>query len=151
MKYITTLILLFGLLGVQVFADQAPADQAHPSKQFEAMLISCMPGGTKGNNCLVETILKFTKNNSVRDKMPGVIGGLIDTILGSRKVFAIHPVQSKTLGDFIKEVSYIIEKDDGGFALLQVAFLKTLGSWQVHNVSLSSKDETIDAELDVNI
>jgi len=144
MKY--TIILLFSLLSVSGLADQT-----HISKQFEAKLLSCLPGGNKQENCLVETILKFTDNPILKDQIPTVIDQLFDTIIGSGKVFEVHPVQSKTLGEFIVEESYLIEKDNGGFALLQVAFLKTLGTWQVHNVNLSSKDETIDERLGVNI
>ncbi len=146
MKNVIIVTLLLGFLGVS-----AHADQGHKSKQFEAMLLSCLPGGQKQENCLVETILKFTENPGLQRKVPAVIGELFDTIIGSRAVFAVHPVQSKILGDFIVEESYIIEKDNGGIALLQVAFLKTLGVWQISNVNLSSKDETIDEKLGVNI
>jgi len=141
-----TTILLCGILSIS-----AHAGQIHTSKQFEAMLLSCLPGGSKDENCLVETILKFTENSELRDKVPTVVGGLFDQIIGSGEVFAVHPVQSTILGDFIVEESYIIEQDNGSFALLQVAFLNTLGTWQVHNLNLSSNDETIDSELGVNI
>jgi hypothetical protein len=39
------------------------------------------------------------------------------------------------LGDFIVETKIIIEDDVGAFSLLTVAFLKTLGVWQVHNIN----------------
>lgn len=145
MKFATTLILLC------FFSVSARADQPHAPKQFEDLLISCLPNGIQGENCLLESLLKYTKNTVLREKLSTVIDGLFDQIVGSRKIFAVHPVQSKALGDFIIEESYIIEKDNGTFALLQVVFLKTLGVWQVHNVNLSSKNETIDTLLGVNI
>ncbi|MHA2939918.1 hypothetical protein ACXJY6_16680 [Vibrio sp. RC27] len=145
MKLVATLILLC-LLSVSARADQPLAP-----RQFEDLITSCLPGGVQGENCLIESLLKFTKNKKLRKKLPSVVGGLFDQIIGSTKIFAVHPVQSKALGDFIIEESYIIEKDNGRFALLKVAFLKTLGVWQVHNVKITSKGETINKQLGVSI
>ena len=145
-KLTTILILLFGFLSIPTYADQT-----HVSKQFEETLLSCLPGGKKEENCLVETILKYTKNKQLQEQVPSVINGLFDQLMGDGEVFAVHPVKSTKLRDFIIENNYIVEKSNGSFALLQVAFLKTLEVWQIHNVHITSKDEAIDEILGVNI
>lgn len=146
MKISPVVVLLISLVCLPV-----QADEIHPSKQFEAMLISCLPGGKKDDNCLSDTLLEFTKNKGLRDKLPNTINGLFNTIIGGRKVYAVHPVTTKTLGDFLVEENIIIENDGGGLMLLRVLFSKSLDVWQVRNVNLSSKKDTMEQALDVKL
>lgn len=136
---------------VSVFSVTAQADEVHPSKQFETLLVSCLPGGKKDDNCLSETLLEFTKNEGLRKKLPGAIDGLFNQIIGDREVYAVHPVISKKLGDFLVEENIIIESDSGALSLLRVLFAKTADVWQVRNVHISSKEETMENALNIKM
>jgi hypothetical protein len=144
LRIIILLIVLSHSLGVK-------AEVVHPAKQFEDKLSSCLPGGKKGDNCLVKTLIQFTKNEKLSTKLDGVIGSLFDQILAEDAVYAVHPVQSKKLGNFIVETNLMIEDDIGSYSLLTVCFLKTLGVWQVHNVNLTNVDESMDARLGIDL
>jgi hypothetical protein len=143
--------LHFFVLLMFVFCVPAHADDTHVSKQFEAILVDCLPGGKKDDNCLTDTLLQFTKNQQITQKLPGVIGGLFNQIIGDRQVYAVHPIFSKKLGDFLVEENIIIESDSGHFSLLRVLFSKTLDVWQVRNVHLSSQEDTIENALNLKL
>lgn len=139
------------ILLISLISTSAPANQSHPSKQFNAILSSCLPGGRKEDNCLNDTLLKFTKNEGLRKKLPNMINGLFDQIIGKKEVFEVHPVLTKTLGDFIVEESIIIENNTSGLSLLRVTFTKSLGVWQIRNVNITSVNERIEDALGIKI
>jgi len=139
------------ILLISVFSVAVQADEAHPSKQFETLLVSCLPGGKKEDNCLSDTLLQFVKNEGLRNKLPGAIDGLFNQIIGDRQVYAVHPVISKKLGDFLVEENILIESDTGGLSLLRVLFAKSLNEWQIRNVHISSKEDTMENALNIKM
>ena len=68
---------------------------------------------------------------------------LLVTWLQADKVYALHPINRKPVGEISERRMYVIEDTSGALMLFEVAFLKRLGKWYVLKFNVNSKEQDL--------
>ena len=136
-----------------LFSSAALADQPLKSLDaFEADMKKCLLQKQDPAGCLGDTMSgHFSPGNEKLNDVVKQVASILKQWLAGNKVYAVHPVKNKALGSFYEERVYLIEDTTGSIIMIETSFIKTLGSWYLHRFNLSSKKDTMQSVLGVNI
>lgn len=121
---------------------------------FESDIRKCLLQSSNPAGCLADGFRGHFipgKDNEKLNEVVTQVAGLFRQWLGKDKVYALHPVKQKTVGDFYEERVYLIEDAAGNIIMLETGFVNKLGEWYVHRFNLSSKKETMQAVLGIDL
>ena len=145
------------VIAVAVLACSFTALASEPVKSvdsFESDIRKCLLQNPNPSGCLADTFRGHFLPGKDNEKLNDVVtqvAGLFRQWLGKDKVYAFHPVKNKTVGDFYEERVYLIEDAAGNIMMLETGFVNKLGKWYVNRFNLSSKKETMQAVLGIDL
>lgn len=138
-----------------LFLSSSPALADEPLKSiasFEAGIKDCLLKNKEPEGCLGSALQgHFSPGNEKLNEVVPQVSSLLGQWLADDKVFAVHPVKNKRLGEFFEERVYLIEDTTGSIIMLETSFVNTLGKWYLHRFNLSSKPEAMQQVLQVNL
>lgn len=143
------------VLAAALFFAFSPAMADEPIKSldgFEADMKKCLMKDMKPAACLGQVMGgHFSPGNEKLNEVVTQLVSVLDQWLGQNRVFAMHPVLNKALGDFFVEKAYLIEDDGGNVILLETSFVHSLGKWYLHRFNLSSRKDRMQTVLGVDL
>ncbi len=136
-----------------LFSSAALADQPLKSiDAFEADMKKCLLQNQDPDGCLGDTMRgHFSPGNEKLNDVVKQVASILKQWLAGNKVYALHPVKNKVLGSFYEERVYLIEDTTGSIIMIETSFVKTLGKWYLHRFNLSSKKETMQSVLGIDL
>ncbi len=138
-----------------LFLSSSPTLADEPLKSiaaFEAGMKDCLLKNKDPAGCLGGAMQgHFSPGNEKLNQVVPKVASLLGQWLADDKVFALHPVKNKKLGDFYDERVYLIEDTTGSIIMLETSFVNTLGKWYLHRFNLSSKPDVMERVLGVNL
>lgn len=134
---------------LMVVAGSAIAGDPVPNLDtFEKDIQACLFKDAKTGNCM-KTLLG-TRILPGNDNLASVAGQLDDLLvkwLAEDKIFAMHVLGRKAVGDIYDRRVYMLEDTSGALMLFELAFLKRLGKWYVLKFNLDSNSDAIKKAL----
>lgn len=138
-----------------LFLSFSPALADEPLKSvssFEAGIKDCLLKNKDPAGCLGGAMRgHFSPGNEKLNEVVPQVASILGQWLADDKVFAVHPVKNKRMGDFYDERVYLIEDTTGSIIMLETSFVNTLGKWYLHRFNLSSKPDAMQRVLQIDL
>jgi hypothetical protein len=142
MKYLVAALLI--AFPVITFAGEPVQDIDALVKEIE----SCLLKDAKAGHCMEKSLGgRILPGNDELAKVAAQMDELLVTWLQTDKVYALHPISRKPLGDIFERRVYVIEDTSGALMLFELAFLKRLGKWYVLKFNVNSKTDDLKSLL----
>ncbi len=105
---------------------------------------SCLLKDAKTGSCMEKSLGgRLLPGNDELAKVAQQMDELLVSWLQADKVYAVHPINRKPVGEIYERRMYVIEDTSGAFMLFEVAFLKRLGMWYVLKFNVNSKTDDL--------
>lgn len=138
MKYLAAALLI---------SFSAFASAGEPVQNIDGLLKeieSCLLKDPKTGHCMEKSLGgRILPGNDEMAKVAAQMDELLVTWLQTDKVYALHPISRKPVGDIYERRLYFIEDTSGALMLFEVAFLKRLGKWYVLKFNVNSKTDDL--------
>lgn len=144
--------ILFVLAALALAVSTRGDEPLQSADALEANIRSCLLKDKDAATCLERTLRgHFSPGNEKLNEMVAQVAGIFRKWLGEDKVFAVHAVKAKKLGEFYDERVYLVEDSTGNLIMLETGVVQKNGRSWLHRFNLSSQKERISAVLGVNL
>jgi hypothetical protein len=136
MKY---LLLVAGL----AMSSAAYSQPINDIDEFQSTVDKCIKG-TSPDVCLNKLLPQYYPpgNEGMLKTIPQVSSLLVKWLNGDT-VYAIHPIKTVKVGNLHERRIHVIEGNEGGFMVLETAYIRLRGNLYLRKFNLSSTDETV--------
>ena len=105
---------------------------------------SCLLKDAKTGSCMEKALGgRMLPGNDELAEVARQMDELLVKWLQADKVYALHPISRKPVGEIYERRMYVIEDTSGAFMLFELAFLKRLGKWYVLKFNVNSKEDDL--------
>lgn len=144
--------ILFALAALMLAVSTRGDEPLRSADALEADIRTCLLKDKDAPTCLERTLQgHFSPGNEKVNGVVAQVAALFRKWLGDDKVFAVHAVKAKKLGEFYDERVYLVEDSSGSLIMLETCVVTKHGRPWLHRFNLSSQKERMSAVLGVDL